>query len=126
MTMVDRQPDAGRTPSRRRPPGYVWILPMALCALVLAVGGVTLAHRASTPDSRWPQRIVVNDRDYDSAGVLPPGQLPAVTATWSQIATAGPLENPVYASVVPGAAPTVVLVETSLNVYVEYVLVGGP
>jgi len=32
----------------------------------------------------------------------------------------------VYAKVVAGSAPTVVVVETSLNSFVGYVLVGGP
>ena len=39
---------------------------------------------------------------------------------------AGPQSNPVYAKVIAGAAPTEVLVQTSLTTYVAYVLVGGP
>jgi hypothetical protein len=125
VTEVASTPGA-RASGRRRRGGYLWMLPIGLVVLVLAVAGFVFLHRASSATGSWPQRIVVNDRDYNRAAAVPAVGVRANDSGWVQVGTAGPSSNPVYAALLPGSAPTVVVVQTSLNSYVEYVLVGGP
>ena len=114
---------------QRRPVGpgsAVWILAVGVSTVVLAVAGLTYLHRAHSPDSSWPRLIVVNGRRYVGPTTASAAEVGASDTGWLQIGTAGPAGSPVYGAVVPGAAPTVVVVQTALNAHVEYVLVGGP
>ena len=127
MTISELPLTSVTTEGRRRLTPYVlWILPIGLGLLVLSLALGAFVHRASSPGSSWPLRIVVDGRNYDRGTSVPAADLLATPGHWQQVAVAGPGQNPVYALVIPGAAPTAVVVATSMDHYVSYTLVGGP
>jgi hypothetical protein len=121
--------DPTEAPSRRHAPwaiALVWMLPIGLVVLALAVAGLVQVHRARSTGSSWPARISVNGRNYDRSGTVSKADFTASAGNLRQVGTAGPNGDPVFADVIPGAAPTGVIVQTSGDSYVEYSLSGGP
>lgn len=115
-----------RASQRLGHPGRMWILPIGLVVVVLAVAGLAMINRHTSTTGAWPQRIVVNDRTYNREAAVSAVDVRANDGAWTQVGTAGPQSYPVYAAVIPGSPPTAVIVQTSLNSYAEYALVGGP
>ena len=113
-------------PNRHRPRSAVWLLPVGLLVVTLAVAGVAQVHRATSQGASWPQRIQVGGRSYDRAGPVSKADFAAAGSRWRQVATVGPDRDPVFAEVIPGAAATAVTVRLPDGTTWQYALVGGP
>jgi hypothetical protein len=103
----------------------VWILPIGLVLLMLAVAAGMWAHEIAV-NHHWPERITVNGRDYDDPVPVSAAEVRAEGHGWLQLGIAGPNDYLVYGPVMTGSVPTGVVVQTSFDTYVSYSLMGGP
>ena len=106
-----------------------WKRKLALLAVGLAVafiGWHGIVQRLGASDVSLPQRIVVSSRDYVRPVTVDVSATKAGSGQWRQVGVMDSTHQPIYASVIPGAAPTAVFVQLTPSTFVEYALVGGP
>lgn len=108
---------------RRVRRGVIWLL-----AIVLLATAALFARQLMTDRADLPTRIVIQSRDYNQSQSAPvsAGDAHGGSGTWQLVGQAGSHHRPVYALVIPGAAPTAVFVQLSSDRFGEYALVGGP
>jgi len=127
MGILERPPEVTGTkiPLWRRRWMAVWLVPVGLAALILAIAAISWAHSMAV-NNYWPERISVAGRDYQYPAPVPAATVRAEAQGWHQLGTVGPHDYPVYGPDNGGLAPTIVVVQTSFDTYESYSLIGGP